>query len=62
MSTLGSSWHVRLFRALLWIYPRWFRAAHDEILSRHESVEAYLVEGLGCARDDLEKLRDDLLE
>ena len=47
---------------LLYVKEQSLRAAHDEILSRHESVEAYLVEGLGCARDDLERLRDDLLE
>ena len=47
---------------LLYVKEQSLGAAYDEILALHGSVEAYLVEGLGCARDDLERLRDDLLE
>ena len=47
---------------LLYVKERSLGAAHDEILSRYGSVEGYLVEGLGCSRDELERLRDELLE
>ncbi len=30
MSRRGASWRRRLFRGLLWLYPRWFRDEHGE--------------------------------
>ena len=47
---------------LLYVKEQSLQAAHEEILAQHGSVEAYLVEGLGCSRDTLTRLRDDLLE
>jgi protein-tyrosine phosphatase len=47
---------------LLYVKEQSLRAAHAEILERHGSVEGYLVDGLGCSRDELARLRDELLE
>jgi len=47
---------------LLYVKERSLQAAHEEIVQRHGSVEAFLSEGLGCSSDALERLRDDLLE
>ena len=47
---------------LLYVKEQSLQAAHAEIIERHGSVEGYLVEGLGCSRDSLMRLRDELLE
>ena len=47
---------------LLYVKEQSLRAARTEILERHGSVEQYLVDGLGCTRESLEQLRDELLE
>ena len=47
---------------LLYVKEQSLMAAHGEIVERHGSVEAYLVDGLGCSRDALTALRDELLE
>ena len=36
--------------------------AHAEILERYGSIDGYLMDGLGCSQDDLEQLRNELLE
>lgn len=47
---------------LLYVKERSIRAAHDEIVTRHGSVEGYLVDALGVSMAALEQLRDELLE
>ncbi len=47
---------------LLYVKEQSLQAAHTEILDRHGSVEAFLVEGLDCSAEGLERLRNDLLE
>ena len=47
---------------LLYVKEQSLQAAHAEIIEQYGSVEDYLVEGLGCTREGLERLRDDLLE
>jgi protein-tyrosine phosphatase len=47
---------------LLYVKEQSLQAAHAEIIGRHGSVEAFLVEGLGCSARGLERLRDELLE
>lgn len=47
---------------LLYVKEQSLQAAHDEILERHGSIEAYLIEGLGASEKDLLQLREDLLE
>ena len=42
---------------LLYVKEQSLRAAHAEILERHGSVEGYLVDGLGCSREDLARLK-----
>jgi len=48
--------------SLLYVKEENLQAARAEILARYGSVEGYLVDGLGCSKDDLERLRDELLE
>ena len=47
---------------LLYVKEQSLQAAHAEIVDRHGSVEAFLIEGLGCSAEGLARLRDDLLE
>jgi protein-tyrosine phosphatase len=47
---------------LLYVKEQSLQAAHAEIVERHGSVEAFLIEGLGCSAEGLQRLRDDLLE
>jgi protein-tyrosine phosphatase len=47
---------------LLYVKARSLQAAHAEIVERYGSVDGYLVGGLGCSKEDLEHLRDELLE
>jgi protein-tyrosine phosphatase len=47
---------------LLYVKEQSLQSAHAEIIARHGSVEGYLVEGLGCAKEVLEQMRDELLE
>ncbi|MFZ1862762.1 MAG: tyrosine-protein phosphatase [Polyangiales bacterium] len=47
---------------LLYVKEQSLQAAHAEILARHGSVEAYLIEGLGASEQQLMQLRDELLE
>jgi protein-tyrosine phosphatase len=47
---------------LLYVKEQSLQAAHAEIVERHGSVEAFLIEGLGCSAEELQRLRDDLLE
>ena len=47
---------------LLYVKETSLQAAHAEILTHYGSVEVYLVEGLGCSKDLLKRLRDELLE
>lgn len=53
---------ARRVEGLLYVKEQSLHAAHAEILERHGSIEAYLVEGLGCPKDVLARLRDELLE
>ena len=53
---------VRRVESLLYVKEQSLHAAHAEILERHGSIDAYLVEGLGCPKDVLSRLRDELLE
>ncbi len=48
--------------ALLYVRERSIQAAYAEIMERHGSIEAFLIEGLGCTEEGLRELRDDLLE
>lgn len=47
---------------LLYVKEQSLEAAHAEIVERYGSVEGYLVDGLGCSRQSLGRLRDELLE
>jgi protein-tyrosine phosphatase len=58
----GEQTAFRRVEGLLYVKKQNLQAAHAEILERHGSVEAYLVDGLGCSREDLEQLRNELLE
>jgi protein-tyrosine phosphatase len=49
-------------QGLLYVKETSLKAALDEMVDRHGSVEGYLTQGLGFSRDSLERLRDDLLE
>lgn len=46
----------------LYVKEQSLQAAHAEIIERHGSMAAFLTEGLGCSKDSLRRLRDDLLE
>jgi protein-tyrosine phosphatase len=47
---------------LLYVKEQSLEAARAEIIERHGSTESFLIEGLGCSQESLERLRDDLLE
>jgi protein-tyrosine phosphatase len=47
---------------LLYVKEQSLEAAHAEIIERHGDAESFLIEGLGCSSESLERLRDDLLE
>lgn len=47
---------------LLYVKPASLEAAHTEIRELHGDVESFLVDGLGCTPEGLERLRDDMLE
>ena len=47
---------------LLYVKEQSLEAAHTEIIERHGDTESFLIEGLGCSSESLERLRDDLLE
>jgi protein-tyrosine phosphatase len=47
---------------LLYVKEQSLQAAHAEIIAQHGSIEAFLIEGLGCSRELLQQLRTDLLE
>jgi protein-tyrosine phosphatase len=47
---------------LLYVKAASLEAAHTEIRALHGDVESFLVDGLGCRAEELEQLRDDLLE
>ena len=53
---------LRRVEGLMFVNERSLGAAHTEILERHGSVEAFVVDGLGFPVDGLERLREDLLE
>jgi hypothetical protein len=46
----------------LYVKEQSLQAAHTEIVERHGSVEAFLIERLGCSVEGLAELRDELLE
>ncbi len=49
-------------RGLFFVHSSYLGAAHDEILTRYGSLEAFIREGIGWSDSDLEYLRDALLE
>ena len=49
---------VRRVQGLLYVEERSLQAAHAEIVTRHGSVDGYLVDALGCTVEGLERLRD----
>lgn len=53
---------LRRVEGLMFVNERSLGAAHAEIIERHGSVEAFVVDGLGLSLDGLERLREDLLE
>jgi protein-tyrosine phosphatase len=48
--------------ALLEVRPEYLRAAFDAVDEQYGSFEAYLTEGLGLTQEEVDALRDDLLE
>ena len=58
----GEEFAVSRVEALLYVKEQSLQAAHAEIIERHGSIAMYLTEGLGCSREGLRRLRDDLLE
>jgi protein-tyrosine phosphatase len=49
-------------RSILFGEPEYIDAAYQEIMNLYGSVEAYFSRGLGVTHEELEKLRDQLLE
>jgi protein-tyrosine phosphatase len=47
---------------LLYVKTASLEAAHAEIRALHGDVESFLIDGLGCRVEELERLRDELLE
>ena len=58
----GEEIAVQRVEGLLYVKEQSLEAAHAEIVERYGSVEVYLVDGLGCSRAGLGRLRDELLE
>ncbi len=49
-------------RGLFFVDASYLGAAHDEIINRHGSVDAFIRDGIGWSESDLNRLRDGLLE
>ena len=47
---------------LFFVHTSYLGAAHDEIATRHGSVEGFIRDGIGWSDSDLHRLRDGLLE
>lgn len=58
----GDEPELSKIEGLLYVKAASLEAARAEIQTLHGDVASFLVEGLGCAREELERLRDDLLE
>lgn len=49
-------------RSIMYAEPEYIDAAHQEIMGIYGSMDAYLSRGLGATDDELEELRDQLLQ
>ena len=49
-------------RSIMYAEPEYIDAAHQEIMGVYGSMDAYLSCGLGATDEELEELRDQLLE
>jgi len=58
----GKEVDLSKIEGLLYVTPESLDAAHDEIRSLHGDVDTFLEEGLGCSAEELERLRNELLE
>jgi len=58
----GEEIELSKIEGLLYVKAESLEAAHTEIRALHGDVESFLVDGLGCSVEGLERLRDDLLE
>jgi len=58
----GETVELSKIEGLLYVKEASLEAAHTEIRALHGDVESFLVDGLGCPVEELERLRDDLLE
>ncbi len=61
-SSNGTEVELSKIEGLLYVKAASLEAAHTEIRALHGDVESFLIDGLGCRVDELERLRDDLLE
>lgn len=61
-STNGTEVELSKIEGLLYVKAASLEAAYTEIRALHGDVESFLIDGLGCRVDELERLRDDLLE
>jgi len=50
------------YDGMFFVKPEYLDAAHDAVIKRYGSMEAYLQKGLGNSEDTIKKLRRDLLE
>ncbi len=58
----GKNVELSKIEGLLYVQAASLEAAHAEIRARHGDVESFLIDGLGCRIEELERLRDELLE
>ncbi len=58
----GDELDLSKIEGLLYVKETSIDAAHDEIVSQHGDLEGFLTKGLGLGSQELEQLRDDLLE
>jgi hypothetical protein len=58
----GEEVDLSKIEALLYVKAESLQAARGEIEARHGDMDTYLIEGLGCRAEELERLRDELLE
>jgi len=58
----GEEVELSNIEGLLYVKAASLEAAHTEIRALHGDVESFLIDGLGCRLEELERLRDELLE
>jgi protein-tyrosine phosphatase len=54
--------NMKPYEGLLLVKPEYIDAAHDAVIRKYGSMEAYLKKGLGISKGTIRKLRKELLE